>query len=214
MKILFRVPLLILFLPASMAPAQAVATITTLAVTAGGVSVSAVAPGTVITLTATVTAGGAAVTPGQVNFCDATAKACSDVHLLGTQQLTSSGTAVLKFVLGAASTAITRSFWNKRRRSKFFGSGIPHRQRKLSDDHDHRTERRPGRLYADGNSDRQQYHPSQRRGVVSGHNQCELPTGNDESESWWRHVRAKFYQLIHLVWAFLFAIWVSSGGRR
>ncbi len=100
MKILFRVPLLILFLPASMAPAQAVATITTLAVTAGGVSVSAVAPGTVITLTATVTAGGAAVTPGQVNFCDATAKACSDVHLLGTQQLTSSGTAVLKFVPG------------------------------------------------------------------------------------------------------------------
>src|ERR1039458_4308329 len=89
-----------LMMAASAAFAQGAATTTTLAVTAGGVAVTVVAPGTVITLTATVNAGGAPVTPGQVNFCDATAKACSDIHLLGTAQLTSSGTAVLKFVPG------------------------------------------------------------------------------------------------------------------
>jgi hypothetical protein len=93
-----------LILAASMAFAQPVETTTTLAVTSGGVAVTAVAPRTVITLTATVTAGGAAVTPGQVNFCDAAAKACADIHLLGTAQLIQSGpdasTAVLKFVPG------------------------------------------------------------------------------------------------------------------
>lgn len=42
-------------------------------VTSLSVSASSVAAGTVVTLTAQVTAGGANVTPGQVNFCDATA---------------------------------------------------------------------------------------------------------------------------------------------
>ncbi len=90
-----------LMMAASAASAQSVATTTTLAVTSDGNAVTAVAPGTVITLTATVTAGGTAVTPGQVKFCDAAAKACADIHLLGTAQLISSGTAVLKFVPGA-----------------------------------------------------------------------------------------------------------------
>jgi hypothetical protein len=45
-------------------------------------------------------AGSTAVTPGQVNFCDASAPYCTDIHLLGTAQLTSHGTAVLKFVPG------------------------------------------------------------------------------------------------------------------
>jgi hypothetical protein len=51
----------------------------------------------VVTLTAAVTTGAAALTPGQVNFCDDAAASCTDIHLLGTAQLTSAGTAVLRF---------------------------------------------------------------------------------------------------------------------
>jgi trimeric autotransporter adhesin len=87
-------------LPAWAAPAP---TITTLSVTSGGNAVTTVAQGSVISLTATVMAGGAPVTPGQVNFCDATAKFCTDIHLLGTAQLTANGTATLKFRPGVGS---------------------------------------------------------------------------------------------------------------
>jgi hypothetical protein len=73
------------------------ATVTTLTVTSGGSSVSTVTSGSVVTLTATVTAGTTPVTVGQVNFCDATAKSCTDIHLLGAAQLTKAGTAILKF---------------------------------------------------------------------------------------------------------------------
>jgi trimeric autotransporter adhesin len=87
-------------LPAWAAPA---ATITTLSVTSGGNAVTTVAQGSVVTLTATVMAGSTPVTPGQVNFCDATAKFCTDIHLLGTAQLTANGTATLKFRPGVGS---------------------------------------------------------------------------------------------------------------
>jgi hypothetical protein len=87
-------------LPAWAAPAP---TITTLSVTSGGDAVTTVAQGSVVTLTATVMAGSAPVTPGQVNFCDATAKFCTDIHLLGTAQLTANGTATLKFHPGVGS---------------------------------------------------------------------------------------------------------------
>ena len=56
-----------------------------------------------VTLTATVQAGATALTLGQVNFCDATAASCTDIHLLGTAQLTSAGTAVLRFRPGPGS---------------------------------------------------------------------------------------------------------------
>ena len=46
------------------------ATTTTLAVTSGGGAVTTVASGSVVTLTATVMAGTAPVTIGQVKFCD------------------------------------------------------------------------------------------------------------------------------------------------
>jgi hypothetical protein len=75
-------------------------TSTTLKLTAGGKTVTSVAPGTVVTLTATVKAGTSAVAAGQVNFCDASAALCSDMHLLGSAALSSSGTAVFKFVPG------------------------------------------------------------------------------------------------------------------
>ncbi len=72
------------------------ATTTTLTITESGQSVSTVAQGSLLTLTATVTSGTGAVTPGQVNFCDANGASCSDIHFLGTAQLTSTGTAVMK----------------------------------------------------------------------------------------------------------------------
>ena len=73
------------------------ATTTALVVTSGESAATTVTSGSVVTLTATVTGGGTAVTPGQVNFCDATAKYCTDIHILGTAQLTGNGTATLKF---------------------------------------------------------------------------------------------------------------------
>jgi hypothetical protein len=51
--------------------------------------------------------GSTPVTPGQVNFCDATAKFCTDIHLLGTAQLTANGTATLKFRPGVGSHSYT-----------------------------------------------------------------------------------------------------------
>ena len=87
-------------LPAWAAPSP---TITRLSVTSGGNAVTTVVQGSIVTLTAIVMAGSAPVTPGQINFCDATAKFCTDIHLLGTAQLTASGTATLKFRPGAGS---------------------------------------------------------------------------------------------------------------
>jgi Chitobiase/beta-hexosaminidase C-terminal domain/FG-GAP-like repeat/Bacterial Ig-like domain (group 3) len=78
-------------------------TVTSLSVKANGSDASSVAAGTVVTLIAKVTAGGANVSPGQVNFCDATAAHCTDIHILATAQLTSSGTATYNFCPGIGS---------------------------------------------------------------------------------------------------------------
>ena len=56
-----------------------------------------------VTLTATVQAGATTLKLGQVNFCDATAASCTDIHLVGTAQLTSAGSAVLRFRPGPGS---------------------------------------------------------------------------------------------------------------
>jgi hypothetical protein len=81
------------------------ATATTLSLTSGGHAVSSVAGGTVVTLTAPVQAGATTLELGHVNFCDATAPSCTDIHQVGTGQLTSAGTAVLRLIatlMGAA----------------------------------------------------------------------------------------------------------------
>ena len=78
-------------------------TVTALSVSANGSETSSVASGTVVTLIAHVTAGGANVSSGQVNFCDATAAYCMDIHILATAQLTSSSTATYKFRPGIGS---------------------------------------------------------------------------------------------------------------
>jgi MBG domain (YGX type)/Bacterial Ig-like domain (group 3)/FG-GAP-like repeat/FG-GAP repeat len=66
-------------------------------------SSSSVTSGTVVTFTATVS-NGAAVTTGLVSFCDATAAFCENPSVvIGTAQLTSVGTAVIKLVPGLGS---------------------------------------------------------------------------------------------------------------
>jgi hypothetical protein len=81
----------------------AAATTTALTVTSGGSVATTVASGAVVTLTATVTAGGNSVSPGQVAFCDTAAATCTGTHLLATAQLVggdSTSTATYKFVSG------------------------------------------------------------------------------------------------------------------
>ena len=78
-------------------------TSTTLQVSAAGSPVTSVASGTVVTLTAAVSAGSTALTTGQVNFCDATATYCDPIHLAGSAQLTSAGAATLQFIPGMGS---------------------------------------------------------------------------------------------------------------
>ena len=75
----------------------------TLALTSAGVAVSEVALGTAVTATANVTSGSTAITAGQVNFCDASASTCDALHLIGSAQLTSAGTASLQFIPGPGS---------------------------------------------------------------------------------------------------------------
>jgi trimeric autotransporter adhesin len=83
--------------------AFAAQTSTSLTMSSGGSTVTSVAAGSVVTLTATVTVGVSPVTVGQVFFCDASAKSCTDIHLLGMAQLTSSGNATFKFIPGIGS---------------------------------------------------------------------------------------------------------------
>lgn len=80
------------------APRTWASTTTTLALTSGGNAVASISSGSVLTLTAKVVAGGTPVTQGQINFCDARAAYCTDVHILASAQITSAGTAVYRFV--------------------------------------------------------------------------------------------------------------------
>lgn len=66
--------------------------------------------GCVTTLTATVTAGGAAVHPGLVVFCDGSAANCENGLTLGQAQLLSNGTATLKLTLIAGAHTIKAIF--------------------------------------------------------------------------------------------------------
>ncbi|WP_263355404.1 FG-GAP-like repeat-containing protein [Acidicapsa acidisoli] len=79
------------------------ATSTSLTLTSSGKAITTVAAGTPVTLTAAVNAGSTTLTQGQINFCDATATSCAGIHLLGSAQLTSSGTAALTFIPGMGS---------------------------------------------------------------------------------------------------------------
>jgi len=83
---------------ASSVASAATPTTTTFAITSNVGTVTSVSAGTVVTLTATVAAGSNPLTLGQINFCDATAPACTDIHLVATAQITSAGTAITRLV--------------------------------------------------------------------------------------------------------------------
>jgi len=94
---LFSLSFLFLFLFCEGAVAQKVATTTSLALTSASGPATTVSYGvTAITLTATVTPVSGTITTGQVNFCVAAAAYCTDVHIVGTAQITSAGTASIK----------------------------------------------------------------------------------------------------------------------
>jgi hypothetical protein len=88
------------------------ATVTTLAVTAGGKPATAVVSGTVVTLTATVKAGTNLVKPGRVRFCDSALNAfCEGSARLGAVELTSAaGQATFKLRLGLGNHSISAEF--------------------------------------------------------------------------------------------------------
>jgi Bacterial Ig-like domain (group 3)/MBG domain (YGX type)/FG-GAP-like repeat len=92
------------------AHAAAVATTTILGISSSSGPVTSVAAGTILTLTATVKAGGIAATPGLVTFCDATASGCADAAVYGTVPLIHSGpaagTATLRMAFGAGSHSV------------------------------------------------------------------------------------------------------------
>jgi hypothetical protein len=73
-------------------------TTTTLAITSNGSPVATLIQGNLVTLTASVISGSTPLTVGQVEFCDASAPYCTDIHQLALAQLTSAGTATFHFV--------------------------------------------------------------------------------------------------------------------
>jgi len=89
--------LLIFLLAVSPAAATQAKTATTtgLTVTASGSATTSVPYGTKVTLTATVTPASGTIAAGQVNFCDGGVKYCTDIHIIGTAQITSAGTAAI-----------------------------------------------------------------------------------------------------------------------
>jgi len=103
--IVFRGAVLALAIPSICVAQGATQTQTTL-----NLSSASVQPGTAVTLTASVTSGGAAVYPGQVLFCDANAPHCQDVAILGTAQLTAAGTAVIYMRFGIGNHNIKAFF--------------------------------------------------------------------------------------------------------
>ena len=95
--LLLRIALIVCTAAISFSAFASTTTTTSLAVTSGGVAVTSVRAGSLVTLTATVQAGSTKVKQGQVNFCDGTAAYCTDIHILATEQLTSSGPATYNF---------------------------------------------------------------------------------------------------------------------
>jgi sugar lactone lactonase YvrE len=78
------------------AAATGAVTTTALTVTAASGSAANITAGSTITLVAAVTSASGTIQAGQVNFCDASAQYCTDIHVLATAQVTSAGTATIK----------------------------------------------------------------------------------------------------------------------
>jgi hypothetical protein len=110
----YLIPLLLLLVglgSASQAVAQQSATVTTLGVATANGIVNPIAVGTVVTLTASVSAGTTLVTPGTVSFCDiALTGNCAGVALVGRAQLTPSGTASIRLALSVGAHSLQARF--------------------------------------------------------------------------------------------------------
>ena len=85
-------------------------TTTTLAISAAGNAVTSIASGTPVTLTAAVASGATPLTAGQVIFCNAAASRCGPGSMLGSAQLTSTGTATFTFIPGMGSHSYVAVF--------------------------------------------------------------------------------------------------------
>ncbi len=71
------------------------ATLTTL-----NLSSNTISHGSALTLTAKVTAGSTAVSPGVINFCNSSASSCTGPGLVGTAQLANAGTSSIQIIPG------------------------------------------------------------------------------------------------------------------
>ena len=101
------------------------ATTTTLTIISGGIEQSTVSSGTAVKLSAAVRAGSAAVSPGQVEFCDASAPYCTGIHLLGLAQLTPAGTASFTLIPGIGSHIYQAVFLGTRSYATSSSSSVP-----------------------------------------------------------------------------------------
>lgn len=102
--------LLLVCVCSAVAAESKIATTTKLALTTNSGTATSVASGIMVTLTATVTPASGAIKAGQVNLCDASSKYCTDIHLLGTAQLTSAGMAVFKLRPGIGTHSYKAAF--------------------------------------------------------------------------------------------------------
>ncbi len=102
--------LLMMFYFSFMAMWAATATTTSLTLKSNGTAVTSLTSGKAVRLTASVKAGSASVTTGQVNFCDNAAGSCTFLHVLATAQLTSAGSASFSYVPGIGSHSYTAVF--------------------------------------------------------------------------------------------------------
>jgi hypothetical protein len=84
---------------------SAAATTTELTISSRSVEI-----GMPVTLTATVLLGAMPVRHGSVEFCDANASRCQGLAILGSAQLTGSGTAFTRLTLGAGTYSIKAVF--------------------------------------------------------------------------------------------------------
>ena len=83
---------------------------TSLMLLVNGSAVNTVTRGTVVTLQATVSGAGGPVTPGTINFCDATARTCTGSALFATAQLNANGVATIKHAFGVGGFQVVAKF--------------------------------------------------------------------------------------------------------
>ena len=102
------------------------ATTTTLSIrNSSNVPTSSITAGSEALFQITFTSGSTTLTTGQVNLCDATAAYCTDVHLLGTAQLTSSGDAVIALRPSVGSHSYYAMFVRQTNLGSSTSAGVP-----------------------------------------------------------------------------------------